>query len=105
MLVLAAAVPAVAGLAACAEPSPCQSAFEAAAAVPPGDVNDAEMLDTLRVCGAREWSQALDSHPEVLGLTAVTTQDLLAVVKLLCPQLTPGESEYCDDWNEAFPDS
>ena len=82
--------------------SPCGAAFAAAAAVPLNETNDAEMLETVKVCSGQEWLRELEAHPNALGFTTVTTQDEINVQSALCSSVEPGESQMCDDWNEAL---
>ena len=61
---------------AAAGPGPaCVSAFEAAAAVPLDQTNDAEMVRTVSDCTTvDEWSAGIERYPEALGMTRAPTQ-------------------------------
>ena len=82
--------------------SPCQAAFETAAAVPADETNDDEMLQTVLACDGQEWLRQLEAHPRALGLTTVTAQDEVTAQSMLCSRVKQGESQMCDDWNAAM---
>lgn len=64
---------------AAAGPGPaCVSAFEAAAAVPLDQINDTEMVRTVKECTTvDEWSAGIERYPEALGMTQAPTRSEL----------------------------
>ena len=90
-------------LAACSEdpPTACDNAFEEAAAVPADRTNDFEMHATVKVCGLDEWLDGVDDHPDVIGLTGLSTYEKATILQVLCPSHAPGSAPACDEAEEA----
>jgi hypothetical protein len=63
----------------------CEESMAAAASVPLDAVNDAEFAATAAECSSvDEWASALYAHPDALGLSDLTDQDITWALQATC---------------------
>jgi len=71
----------------------CDEAMAGAADVPLAETNDAAMQEAAEPCStADEYAQAVYAHPDTIGLTNFTDQDVLVTMQAVCSSSGAGAS-------------